>query len=404
MNGALHNPLRILLPLTILCLTGCGPGATTSAIPAPSIVSQPANQSVPMGLTGTFTVQAYGAGNQYQWSRNGSLIPGATASTYTTPPTVFADTGTTFTVTLTNVSGSITTQPATLTVTARAPKPGDLRFQQVDAASTINGYSVLQGYYASEVFCPVPGGGGSGEGFGATGTAFFLGNLVCVDQFSAFALPVGVAGLHTGYLGTTTQDYQDELNAPPSYLGFPGPSDSGSVVTSLNLLPAYNSAELAFIHSDTSSGFVPTQYTVPAPGLQAFATQEGLRGHVITALSYDGTQATGFSYAWTGDPSTVYEAQVVFTTLDTATAQIQALAASGYIITATGSTQASDGSGVILIGTRVQGDIMPRPILVGDVLAGTVDPLLAKGYAIVAVVDKYQSNYALAFKYYIGER
>ncbi len=47
---------------------------------------------------------------------------------------------------------------------------------------------------------------------------------------------------------------------------------------------------------------------------------------------------------------------------------------------------------------------MPRPILVGDILAGTVDPVLAQGYAIVAVVDKYQSNSALAFKYYIGER
>jgi hypothetical protein len=46
---------------------------------------------------------------------------------------------------------------------------------------------------------------------------------------------------------------------------------------------------------------------------------------------------------------------------------------------------------------------MPRPFLVGDVLAGTVDPLFAQGYAIVAVVNKYQ-NYTLVLKNYLGER
>jgi hypothetical protein len=46
---------------------------------------------------------------------------------------------------------------------------------------------------------------------------------------------------------------------------------------------------------------------------------------------------------------------------------------------------------------------MPRPLLIGDVFAGTVDPVLAQGYAIVAVVDVYQNN-VLVQKNYIGER
>ena len=358
-----------------------------------------------MGLTGTFAVQAYGAGNQYQWSRNGSPISGATSATYTTPATTFSDSGAIFTVAITNSSGSITSNPASLTVTARAPKPGDLRFQQVDAASTINGYTVASAAYGTVVGCPAPGGGGLSLSFpAATGTAFFLGNNLCSDQFSPFALPAGVTGLGTAYSGVATQSYQDVLNAPPSYFGFPGPSDPGSVITSLNLLPAYNSAALAFIHSDTSSGFDRTQYIVPASGLQALATQEGLSGRVLPAVSYDGTQATVFSYGWTGDPSAVYEALVVFATLDTVTAQAETLAANGYIITATGCTQAADGSGVILVGTRVQGDTMPRPFLVGDELAGTVDAVFAQGYATVAVVNKFQSNSALVLKNYLGER
>jgi hypothetical protein len=353
-----------------------------------------------MGLSGTFAVQAYGANDQYQWSRNGVSISGATSSSYTTPLAAFSDTGEIFTVTITNVSGSITTNPATLTVTARAPIPGDLRFQQVDAASTINGYAIQP---SAPLGCPVPGQGATFQFGPGTGTAFFLTNATCLDQMSSFFLPTGVSGLNTTYSDFPIQDYQSILTGSPSYLSFPGPSDPGSVITSLYFQNAANAGALAYIHSNTSSGFVSTPFSVPASGLQAFATQEGLRGHVLTAIAYDGTTATGFSYGWSGDPSNVYEVQVVFTTLNNTTPSAQSLAAAGYIITATGSTQAEDGSGVIVVGTRVQGDTMPRPFLVGDVLAGTVDPLLAQGYAIVGVVSGIQNN-AVVLKNYLGER
>jgi hypothetical protein len=322
LNGALPKLLSAFSALIVLSLVGCASGtspvSSSPVGPAPLIASQPANQSVPMGLTGTFTVQVYGTNLQYQWSRNGSLISGATASTYTTPATAFSDTGAIFTVTITNISGSITSNPATLTVTARAPKAGDLRFQQVDAASTINGYAVQP---SIPLGCPPPGGGGQSEYGVGTGTPFFLTNGTGVFQLSSFALPSGITGLETAYSVVPMQSYQNILSAPPSYFGFPGPNDPSSVVTSLSFLPADNCAALAFIHSETSSGFIPTKFTVPASSLQAYATQEGLAGHVLTAISYDGTQATGFSYSWTGDPSAVYEAEVVFATLDTATAQ-----------------------------------------------------------------------------------
>lgn len=406
MITASSNLLKILLVLIVLCLAGCGSGvnpeSTSGSGTGPSIVSQPTNQSVPMGLTGTFAVQASGSNLQYQWSLNGSPIAGATASTYTTPATVFSDAGSVFTVTVSNAFGSATSNPASLTVTSRAPKPGDLRFQQVDAASTVNGYTILGGS-GFPVFCPIPGQGSISYSYpAATGTGYFLGNLPCVYPNSQFALPIGVSGLDVGYSSGPMEEYQDVLNAPSEF-SFPGPSDPGSVITSLSFVQSSNSFALGFIHGDTSSGFNPMQYTVPATGLQALATLEGLGGRVLTAISYDGTQATVYSYGWTGDPSAVYEAKVAFATISTAISQIQALAADGYILTATGSTQAADGSGVILVGTRVQGDTMPRPLLIGDVFAGTVDPVLAQGYAIVAVVDVYQNN-VLVQKNYIGER
>ena len=55
-----------------------------------------------------------------QWQKNGTAIAGATGSSYTTPPTVSGDNGSSFTVVVTNATGSMTSNAATLTVTAAA--------------------------------------------------------------------------------------------------------------------------------------------------------------------------------------------------------------------------------------------------------------------------------------------
>ena len=76
-------------------------GATytiTSAPTAPQIATQPANQTVIVGQTATFSVVATGtAPLQYQWRENGTAITGATGSSYTTPATVSGDNGSSFT-------------------------------------------------------------------------------------------------------------------------------------------------------------------------------------------------------------------------------------------------------------------------------------------------------------------
>ena len=69
--------------------------------------------------TATFSVVATGtAPLGYQWSKNGAAIGGATGSSYTTPPTVSGDNGSTFAVTVSNAAGSQTSSSATLTVSA----------------------------------------------------------------------------------------------------------------------------------------------------------------------------------------------------------------------------------------------------------------------------------------------
>jgi len=93
-----------------------------AAAVAPTISTQPVNQSVTAGQTATFSVAAAGtAPLNYQWNKNGTAINGATSASYTTPATTASDNGSLFTVVVSNASGSVTSNAATLTVNAASP-------------------------------------------------------------------------------------------------------------------------------------------------------------------------------------------------------------------------------------------------------------------------------------------
>jgi hypothetical protein len=93
---------------------------TVNAAPvAPTITTQPSNQTVTAGQTATFSVAASGtAPLSYQWNKNGAPMSGATSSSYTTPTTTTSDNGALFTVVVSNAIGSVTSNAATLTVNA----------------------------------------------------------------------------------------------------------------------------------------------------------------------------------------------------------------------------------------------------------------------------------------------
>src|SRR5882762_4448388 len=97
------------------------PATLTVNVP-PSITAQPASQTVMAGQPATFSVSVSGtAPLSYQWQKNGTVLSGATSSTYTTLPTTTSDDGARFTVTVTNSAGSVTSSAATLTVTPLLP-------------------------------------------------------------------------------------------------------------------------------------------------------------------------------------------------------------------------------------------------------------------------------------------
>ena len=109
---------------------------------APTIVSQPTSSTVTSPASAVFGVVATGtAPLAYQWQRNGIAVAGAASATYTTPPTTIFDSGSVFTLVVSNSVGSVASNQALLTVSA-APIAPTITIQPADQ-------SVTQGQMAS---------------------------------------------------------------------------------------------------------------------------------------------------------------------------------------------------------------------------------------------------------------
>ncbi len=95
--------------------------AVLSVVPL-VITTQPASINLPDGANTTFSVVARGtAPFTYQWQRNGTVIPSATSSTYTTPDIIQADSGVSFRVVVSNLVGQVISDSAVVTVVNAAP-------------------------------------------------------------------------------------------------------------------------------------------------------------------------------------------------------------------------------------------------------------------------------------------
>ena len=121
------------------------PASVVDAPTAPGITSQPVGQSVVAGQAATFSVVASGSAPlSYQWQKNGTEIPGATASTYSIPATIIGDSSAVFTVVVANSAGTATSNQATLTVTLTpvAPAIGTQPAAQTVATGQTASFSV----------------------------------------------------------------------------------------------------------------------------------------------------------------------------------------------------------------------------------------------------------------------
>lgn len=124
---------------------------TATAGSPPSILTQPAPVTVDVGGNATFSVSASGSDPlSYQWLFNGVAIAGATNTSYSINNVQTANGGT-YSVTVTNNAGSVTSAGVALNVRAPAPTP-----------------------------TPTPSGGGGGGGGGGAPSLWFVGVLAAL--------------------------------------------------------------------------------------------------------------------------------------------------------------------------------------------------------------------------------
>jgi hypothetical protein len=114
------NGMAIVVTVTDSAGSLGSSAAALTVLADPVIHGHPHNKTVHSGQTATFSVDATGqSALSYQWITNGvDVAAGGTSATFTWPPTVLADTGSTVQVTVTDTAGSLASDIATLFVNA----------------------------------------------------------------------------------------------------------------------------------------------------------------------------------------------------------------------------------------------------------------------------------------------
>ena len=267
---ALRCGLVALFVLCMATLAACGQSSSDSATPpvsdpAPTITTQPQNQSVTAGATATFTVVASGSAPlTYQWSKNGTTITGATSASYTTPATVSGDNGSTFSVQVSNSAGSATSSTASLTVTTASVAPTittQPQNQSVTAGATATFTVVASGsapltYQWSKNGTTITG---------ATGASYTTPATVSGDNGSMFSVRVsnsaGSATSSTASLTVTT------ASVAPTITTQPQPQSVTVGATATFAVVASGSAPLTYQWSKNGTaiaGATSASYTTPA--------------------------------------------------------------------------------------------------------------------------------------------
>jgi hypothetical protein len=233
--------------------------ATLTVNVPPSITSQPANQTVNVGQTATFAVNASGTATlTYQWKKNGTVVSGATSASYTTPVTASSDSGSSFTVTVTNGSGNVTSNAASLTVNVPPAITAQPASQTVAVGQTSTFTVAATGSGTITYQWKKNGTAISG----ATSASYTTPATAASDNGALFTVTVtGSTGNITSNAATLT------VNAPPSITAQPVGKTVTAGQTATFAVTASGTATLTYQWNKNGSaigGATSPSYTTPA--------------------------------------------------------------------------------------------------------------------------------------------
>jgi hypothetical protein len=322
-------------------------GAILSVNGAPVILAQPTNQVAAPSGAATFTVVAAASGTLgYQWRKDLTLIPGATASSYAVPSVAAGDVGSydcLVTSTLGATTSSTTSNAATLTIATSPLIAGQSGAQTVGEGGTAS-FSV------------------TASGAGTLSYRWFKGSSALTDGGS-------VSGATTATLTLTGAALPDAAN----YACLVSSNQGGAVTTGTS-----NAAALVVVAT-------PTIVTQPA----AITVAEGGSG----SFGVGATSANGIlSYQWRKDGAAIAGA----TSSNLALANVAAGDAGSYdcvVTNAIAGVTRSVTTGAVALTVNTDVALVTQPASVTQVQGGTATLTLSASGAAGGVLSyQWQKN------------
>jgi hypothetical protein len=286
---------------------------------APQISVQPPNVSVQIGQTANFSVTAAGtAPLSYQWLRNNQAISAATSPTYALANAQSTDSGATFAVTVSNSAGSITSGPASLTVTqvpvALATQPaGGTYFVGETTTMSVSASGTSPNYQWTKNGTSIAGATRSSY----TPPAFAAGDdntsYAVIVSNNASSVTSSAAVIHVGPFATT---YTTQQGAKLSLYAWPG--SKMAILTGSNTLSpavmrqALTAADGTWNYYAGATGALPSYYFT-YNGLATIAEVQASCGAGCTYLGATGMEMSDPYFLWLPDgiPFGVYD-QIIF--------------------------------------------------------------------------------------------
>lgn len=221
------------------------------------IVTQPISQTVVVGVPLTLSVVGSGTGLSYQWKKDGTAINGATGTSYTISNPTATDAGS-YTVVVTNSTGSVTSNAAVIAVTTQ--DPGRLTNLSVRTTAGTGSQTLIVGFVIS--------GTGSKplliRGIGPALAAFGVTDALAAPQLTVQTQnPVTVVATNSKWDGSTAlANTFTSVGAFPLTVG----SADDALAVSLPVVAGGYSAKIVGANGTTGTAMAEVYDLDPATG------------------------------------------------------------------------------------------------------------------------------------------